>query len=591
MTSAYAVESRPGTRISARRLFGGLGSKEAFNNIGILLYAVPGLLSTLTFDRNRFGGDFRLWVIMATTGYAVAVILYFIGGVVYRRLIPRYGEHPVWVQLYFALIGLARAFVIFWLGTEWKLIPSDDWWFRLIGGPIFTGATLGIAVILGINFTRSAAEGRRLNSERLRLNELQQSMNQRIETQRAELAGRVRGILSPAIAAVRSQLANAADSKQVLTTLNHTVDEVVRPLSHSIANSDVAEVLGANSSRSAKRWAISIWHPIEARRVVIPQLSAILITISSLPAAIALRPGVGGFSLALVQGVTILLVLSLLRLLLGRVILPISVAALIVIATFVAAETLVVRFLAEMGLELSPAQTLDVLSFGFVFGAFFAIGQSVQTARGVAVAELEKITESLALLVSRLRQEIWLNNRRMAGVLHGPVQAALYAAGMKLSSARQVSVELIGEVERDIAAAIERLDSEHRIDNQDFAETINQIVSLWRGSCEISVFTTDECSSALYADRNAAACVVEVVQEAVSNAIKHGRASNASVMISLVGQNLAEVRVRNDGKPIEVGSNESSGLGTQILDEICHNWRIENNQGGVLLVARIALAN
>lgn len=590
MTTPNAVASRPGTRISARRLYGGIGSKEGFNRIGILLYAVPGLLSTVTFDRNRFGGDFRLWLIMATIGYAVAVVMYFAGGVVYRRLIPRFGEHPVLVQLYFGAIGLARAFVIFWLGTEWELIPADDWWFRLIGGPIFTGATLGIAVILGINFTRSAAEGIRLNSERLRLNELQQSMNQRIETQRAELAGRVRGILSPAIAAVRSQLANAADSKQVLNTLNHTVDEVVRPLSHSIANADVAEELSSNSARSSKRWAISLWHPIVARRVVIPQLSAILITISSLPAAIALRPGVGGFSLALVQGVTTLLVLSLLRLILGRAVMPIAVAGLIVIATFVADQILVVFFLGEMGMHFTRSQELDVYMFGFVFGAFFAIGQSVQTARGVAVAELESITESLALLISRLRQEIWLNNRRMAGVLHGPVQAALYAAGMKLSSAKHVSVELIGEVERDITAAIERLDSEHRIDNEDFAETINQIVSLWRGSCEISVFTTDECSSALYADRNAAACVVEVVQEAVSNAIKHGRASNASVMISLAGDSLAEVRVRNDGKPIELATAESSGLGTQILDEICHEWRIENSPTGVLLVARIALA-
>ena len=150
---------------------------------------------------------------------------------------------------------------------------------------------------------------------------------------------------------------------------------------------------------------------------------------------------------------------------------------------------------------------------------------------------------------------------------------------------------MITEVERDIASALERLDSEHRIEGEDFAETLNQIVSLWRGSCEISVFTTDECSHALYADRNAAACVVEVVQEAISNAIKHGRASNASVMISLVSPKLAEVRVRNDGKLIQAETPEGAGLGTQILDEICHSWRIENSPSGVLLVAQIALAS
>lgn len=590
MTSNYAVESQPGSRINARRLFGGMGSAEGFNGIGILLYAVPGLLSTLTFDRNRFGGDFGLWTLVAIAGYATAVILYLLGGFVYRRMIPRFGEHPVWVQLYFGVIGGARAFVIYSLGTELKIIPATDWLFRLLGGPIFTGATLGIAVILGINFKRSAAEGMRLNAERIRLRQLQATMSQRIETQRAELVGRVRGILAPAIAAVRSQLTKAADSSEVLNTLNHTVDEIVRPLSHSIARAEVDEVTRVEGLR-ARRWAISAFHPVRARRVVIPLLSAILITISALPAAVAMRPGIGGFTMALVEGLGTLAVLYVLRALVYRAVLPLILVTLIVIATFGATQYVVLRVLSEMGMALSARQELDVYLFGFVFGSFIAIGQSVQTARGVAVAELQQITDSLALLISRLRQEIWLNNRRMSSVLHGPVQAALYAASMKLSSAKIVSVELISEVEHDITSAFERLDSQHALDNEDFAETINQIVSLWRGSCEISVFTSDECSRALYADRNAAACVVEVVQEAVSNAIKHGRASNASVMITLATPSIAAVRVRNDGKPVEAKDGDSSGLGTQILDEICHSWQIKNDQGGVVLNAQIALAS
>ena len=590
MNTNHSVESQPGSRINARRLFGGIGSSEGFNGIGIMLYAVPGLLSTLTFDRNRFGGDLGLWTIIAFSGYATAALMYLLGGVIYRRMIPKFGEHPVWVQLYFGVIGGARAFVIYWLGTYFHVIPATDWLFRLLGGPIFTGATLGIAVILGINFKRSAAEGVRLNSERIRLSHMQLTMNQRIETQRAELVGRVRGILAPAIATVRSQLAKAADSNEVLNTLNHTVDEIVRPLSHSIARAEVDEIASVDGLR-ARRWAISAFHPVRARRVVIPQLSSILITISALPAAVAMRPGIGGITMALVEGLGTLAVLTVLRAILYRAVLPLIVVTLIVIATFGATQYVVLNVLREMGMSMAANQELDVYMFGLVFGSFIAIGQTVQTARGVAVAELQKITDSLALLISRLRQEIWLNNRRMASVLHGPVQAALYAASIKLSSAKKVSVELINEVEHDITSAFERLDSQHSLDNEDFAETINQIVSLWRGSCEISVFTSDECSRALYADRNAAACVVEVVQEAVSNAIKHGKASNASVMITLAGASIAEVRVRNDGKPVEVKGADASGLGTQILDEICHSWQIKNDQGGVVLTAQIALAN
>ena len=591
MNTIRAVESQPGSRINARRLFGGIGSAEGFNLIGILLYAIPGLLSTITFDRNRFGGELEVWALISLAGYATAVAMYLVGGFIYRKMIPRFGEHPVWVQLYFAVIGGARAFVIYSLGTQLNVIPATDWLFRLLGGPIFTGAMLGIAVILGINFKRSAAEGLRLNSERLRLRQMQTTMNQRIETQRAELVGRVRGILAPAIAAVRSQLAKAADSNEVLNTLNHTVDDIVRPLSHSIARLDEIDDATNLDGQRAKRWAISAFHPVQAARVVIPQLSAILITISALPAAVAMRPGIGGITMALVEGLVTLAVLYALKATLYRAVLPLVVVTLLVISAFGVAQFLVVSVLREMGMPLPFGHEIDVYLFGLVFGSFMAIGQSVQTARGVAVKELQHITESLALLISRLRQEIWLNNRRMASVLHGPVQAALYAASIKLSSAKQVSVELISEVENDITSAFERLDSQYSLDNEDFAETINQIVSLWRGSCEISVFTADDCSRALYADRNAAACVVEVVQEAVSNAIKHGKASNASVLITLAAPEIAAVRVRNDGKPVELSDGIASGLGTQILDEICHTWTIKNDQSGVVLDAQIALAN
>ena len=561
---------------------------QGFNRYGIILYSVPGLLSTLLFDRGRFGGPLNLWLTMALAGYLSAVTFYVLGGFVYRRLLPRIGEQPLAVQLYFGFIGLVRASVIFGLGTYWNLIPPSDWLFRVLGGPIFTGVTLGIAVILGINFSRSAAESQRLNEERLRLGELQESMQQRIANQRAELIGRVRGILSPALESLRKHLSDAGQSREIITTITSTIDEVVRPLSHSIA-ADEAEIEVEQIVAKRRSWSISPWQLVEVRKLILPQLSALLITIAALPAAVAMRPGPGGFSMAFVEGVSTYLVLQAARLAFYRVKAPIAIAGAAVALLFVVDQLVVLLALRQLGLHTSAFQARDIVLFGLVFGAFFAVGQGVQSARGIAVAELEKVTGSLELLISRLRQEIWLNNRRMASVLHGPVQAALYAAGMKLSSTKHIDNALVADVERDIAQAVDRIDLDLDLEGDDFAEVINQIVSLWRGSCEISVFTTDECSEALYADRNAAACVVEVVQEAVSNAVKHGKASNASVMISKSGQ-LAEVRVRNDGKALPDTEKSRGGLGTQILDEICHSWSLENRSKGVLLVARIALA-
>ncbi|MEY4742540.1 MAG: hypothetical protein RL672_1290 [Actinomycetota bacterium] len=588
-SGAFATYSETDGRFDqgVRRLVAGLGGPQSFNALAIVLYAIPGLLSTLLFDRIRFGGDLGKWTLVALSGYFVVVVLYLAGGRVYRRLLPKIGARPYLVLFYFALLGLARSFVIFWLGTEWKLIPATDWLFRLLGGPVFTGATLGIGVVVGIIFANSAAEGVRLRGERRRLSELSQTMQQRIETQRAELAGRVQGILAPALEDVRRHLANANESRQIIGTLSHTIDEVVRPLSHNIANADDTLITDSSAGRPGRRSAIGPFHPISVGGIFLPGVSALLITVSALPAAVALRPGLGGAAMAVVEGLVILLSLSAMRQLVGRLRLPILFATIFVALTFTGSQWFVIWVIGELGMHLTAQQTINVYAFGYVFGSFVAAGQALQLARGMAVGQLREVTSKLALLVSRLRQEVWLNNRRMASVLHGPVQAALYAAGMKLSQAKEIGPELVSEVEGDIAHALERLDSVNDLQQRDFAEVINEIVSLWRGSCEISVFTTEECSLALRRDMNAAACVVEVVQESISNAIKHGKASNASVMISLLGRSLVEVRVRNDGKPLAIGA---TGLGSQILDEICHNWSIEDRSKGVLLIATIALA-
>jgi signal transduction histidine kinase len=318
----------------------------------------------------------------------------------------------------------------------------------------------------------------------------------------------------------------------------------------------------------------------------LPQLSALLISITAFPAALALKPGFEGFAAGILHGLVALLVLSIFKALLQRVRMPILYASFSVVIAFVLVEVVVLGLAQVIRIPFSELETRNILMFGVVFGVSLAIGQAVQTARGEAVAELKTVIAATELLVSRLRQEIWLNNRKMASVLHGPVQTALYAASMKLSSAKAITADLVNEAENDISAALERLDLAVG-EQEEFSEIINQIVSLWRGSCEITVFIEDSASTALRNDKNAGACVVEVVQEAIANAIKHGRASNASVMIYRTERNTAEVRVRNDGTPLEV---QKLGFGSQLLDDICHTWDVRDDGRGVLLTAEIALA-
>jgi signal transduction histidine kinase len=220
-----------------------------------------------------------------------------------------------------------------------------------------------------------------------------------------------------------------------------------------------------------------------------------------------------------------------------------------------------------------------------VAGISFAI-QLQRTQRLNAEQEMTGVVKNLEILNSQLRQELWLNRRKIASVLHGSVQSTLYASAMRLAKIESPSADELQAVRDDLNAAISKLDSLESGESID--EILKQIIEVWDGVVEIKLpeIPTD-LSKALAENQAASACLAEVIREAVSNAVKHGAAKQIELKVEKAARNLISVMVSNDGKPIS--KQTETGYGSSILDEVALNWSLESTGELTLLRAQIAV--
>ena len=98
---------------------------------------------------------------------------------------------------------------------------------------------------------------------------------------------------------------------------------------------------------------------------------------------------------------------------------------------------------------------------------------------------------------------------------------------------------------------------------------------------------TPEILTQLESNQVASACAAEVVREAVSNAVKHGKAEHIVIALERTSPHLLGITVTNDGQPLP--AEIEAGYGSSILDEVAFTWQLENRGGYTVLGAAIAI--
>lgn len=178
--------------------------------------------------------------------------------------------------------------------------------------------------------------------------------------------------------------------------------------------------------------------------------------------------------------------------------------------------------------------------------------------------------------------------REMSRVLHGAVQTRLMVCSLMIERARNSNDEAalglaLMEAVAILQTPVEPVESQETIKGE-----IDRKVALWDGFCSIVVEMDPHLGDSPHV---AAREVGRIVEEAISNAVRHGNASNITVRVSFDAIGTVSVMVVDDGvselaQP--TGITHGAGVGSAILDQITGgNWTLTRRNGATHLNATL----
>lgn len=393
------------------------------------------------------------------------------------------------------------------------------------------------------------------------------------------------------LARVKSRLTDemvALDSLQAagsVVELQRLASDVVRPMSHELAASVPAGDVPERQIEDVHVTPQQVVAQMIARAPFRPVMNALFMAIIMLTAV-----GVfGSLGLALMGAIVAsvlvsswlanrLLAMLLPRLLSGAALTSVVIAALLIGYLSSAAGGWVLR---------GEGQGLLIFGAGGMFVTVIVLLLALVTAvlrqQVAAEGDLVDSAEKLRWAVVRLRQVQWLQGKALSRALHGPVQAAVTSAALRLDAAvraGQPTDALLDEIRTDLRRTVDVLDaSEVAVASLD--DALTRIIGTWSGICEVSTRVDPRVRECLHADTVAGSTVVDLLTEAVSNSVRHGEATRVEIRIADEEPDVIRLTVRDDGSA--ASDSTGAGLGTSVLEACTLEWsRTATPEGQVL---------
>jgi signal transduction histidine kinase len=463
--------------------------------------------------------------------------------------------------------GFLRGVTLFFTGQALNLIPAEDVLHRLIGAPLYVAA-----IYMALNtMVQAHLDHRKLS------NELMQE-RERLQFSRLDFAGelrrlkeaqtaKVQELITPAIWELKKLLSDAAlkrDATIAIAALRDINDELVRPLSHSMTKAFEFPNITGSLRQTARLGQFVLPAKIRTNQVFQFGIFVPFTAVMSYSGLSAVTAPIAALVISLLATALYTLQLWGWSKILGNRLR--GIWSTLGIATGVGVQLGLSTILVVNipGIDIPDELVLQsVLFFVQTMIGLFAIGV-VQQQRNTAVLELRTVNDELKLLNSQLRQQVWLSQKMLATELHGVVQATLSSSAMRLSQLESPTAEDLERVRNDIDGALGRLGRADYLEGASFEELMEQICDLWSGSCQIDYRISTDAIDELQDSSALAYCTLEVIREAINNAIRHGKAKNIEVAVGKRSNSL-ELSISNDGQaPAAV----QSGLGSELFEEL-----------------------
>jgi signal transduction histidine kinase len=447
------------------------------------------------------------------------------------------------------------------------------------------GQLLGFILLTGsIRELREAT--RKSNSVRQNLDFLRSNLDQQLKANRKMVLDQVQQVILPAIEKIQKDFSNEDDNQKISQELRQFIDNEVRPLSHALLE-DISEdtyvPVDPNADATNPRSLLAVI----SQRVPVAGLFAL--PLFALGSVVFVLPGywaIYGPRIAFLPAVFALLSTWLVWFLAGKLVgkrelpfiwqIPAAVLAALVASAVFAEVNILMGQSASLGFTLLQTLNVGVIS---LLSALFSSLQAVRWAKLQIVANSNLSTE---VLIARLRQDLWLNRRRLAKLIHGSAQARLQVAILMLQKSDASAGDRLEAAKTIEAIVRELLDTSSP--QMRLGETFADLQRLWQGVCDVSIEIDQELLVLIESDSSASGSLDEFVREAVTNAVKHSKAKQVRVQIVREKEESVSVIVKNplpEGE-VKLASN-SAGMGSQIYSAVTVSWSLTTNESDVIL--------
>lgn len=210
----------------------------------------------------------------------------------------------------------------------------------------------------------------------------------------------------------------------------------------------------------------------------------------------------------------------------------------------------------------------------------------------IAVASIKLTLQDRKSITEILSRKLARNNKdnldlvshgNAASYLHNSLQSELTALALQLDSVAQ---DPDPERNRIVMEKLEALVSQSKSEDfKNFLETpelrLNRIVNSWDGIAKISL----KLDPLIWMDSSRSSIVVSLIQEAIANSVRSGRANRVEVDAHITGDSI-EVTITDNGSGALL--TKRRGIGSQWIDRVViSDWKLEDTKNGRVLRVEI----
>ena len=459
----------------------------------------------------------------------------------------------------------------------------------------FLGDSTGILILLiGIAYIQVvvvdlSTQELELELARSQLTEQARASKISAETADKTLRAKAQAMLGDQLKAITKYLksAKAPNAERVAKEIQELIDSKVRPLSVELWRrlDTIEERIPLPSKVKPRRFPKELYPALDFRPTVIFTLSGLNIFITA--------PGLADWGLTLVFGLWMLTFpvvgLALTAIYPKQAANSTWVGAIMIVVLSVLAWTPSLLFLLARSAEYPGLQVLSFTSTMVIILTALGVGiwSAFKRERISYLEEIDSLNKERARQLALVDQAVWVARRNWSFLVHGTVQGALSVALSRIQLSDSVSPELANQVLQDVERARSALNQSQSF-NQPWDEIWPQIEQTWEGVCEVTHRTSPEADLLLAGSGPTATCVAEIAKELVSNAFRHGKATQVEIEISLASPEDILITSTNNGELVK--DDRVEGIGSEMFGDLTDSWSWSNTPSGPRFTALIPVA-